>query len=381
VDLIGGYKVNGNKAKRTKAKCCATILDGNLGTDVNPDYVWHVLMAGNDLTHHGISCNLINLTIQNANASQAPYFPINYFLNPGQIPIYYHDDGAGLYVVCRSQINICHVTMQHLNAIAGGALYADDGSIINIIKSKFIQNIGIDGGAIQIRSGGQNDLTDFAKRTTACFIDRCKFCDNQGVQGSVGGYDNYGIDINTGGPNLKIVDSEFYDRTPFGTIASITTQLELINCLFDHQGREGIGVWIFFVTNNRFKGCTFKNFYNSLDFPGAAISVTAPLMNYNYLEISNCSFENNITIDQLGGAISLRAIFPGLPIYARIENNEFIHNKSTIAGGAIYLDQGAIILNNNWPANRFKGNDAPIEKNIFAEQGVYLPPPFCCKDP
>lgn len=372
VDLIGGYCVKHDKGCKAKNSCCRTVLDGNLGTEENPDRVWHVLLAGNDLTIQGVSCNLVNLTLQNGDASAAPYFPINYFLDPGQVPVYYHDDGAGLFVTCKSFINLYDVTVQHSNAIAGSGVYADDGSIIKFTRCTFNDNTGFDGAAIMIRSGGAHDNVDFNHRTSTSVIKDCVFTNNNGFNfGTIGAYDNYSDpDL---GPNLKIVGCTFRDTTPFGIISTFSCNLQVLDCEIDNLGIEGgLGIYVGTPTFTKVCKTTIKNNNNTNAFPGGAISIRTPRILNNLVEISGCIFTNNTTVDAEGGAISLRSV--DFPIQATVKCNVFKNNESTVAGGAIYLSN-AVVSNNICKDNTFEGNAAPVGPNIFAESDVYLPSP------
>ncbi len=221
VSLEGGYNKTWDHKNTCYCSSCRTILDGNLGTEASPDKVWHVVYVGNEITQEGVCANLENLTIQNGDASPAPYYPINYFLNPGQIPNYYHDDGGNINVHCKSFLNLYEVTIRRGTGIAGGGIYADDGSIINCYCCSFIENIGCDGAAIIIRNGGVHDSVDFNHRHSTLLLKDCNFYHNNATNlGSVAGYDNYGIDPTLGGPNIIIDGCSFKD---FTTSLPITT--------------------------------------------------------------------------------------------------------------------------------------------------------------
>ncbi|MFI4937477.1 MAG: hypothetical protein ACHQJ6_03080 [Candidatus Berkiellales bacterium] len=188
IDIYGGFQgqshpMGGEKTKNDRSKDITlhqTLLDGNLG-DIK---VWHVLTAGNDLTLKGIEVKLDRLTIRNGNANNAPFFPMHYPLNPGEVPIYYHDDGAGLIVFIQSQIELNQVIFENNKAIAGGAIFAHDGSTLKISNCLFKNNSAMDGGAIHIRSGGPSELKNISSRVSQVNIEHCEFIHNFALIGS-----------------------------------------------------------------------------------------------------------------------------------------------------------------------------------------------------
>ena len=86
------------------------------------------------------------------------------------------------------------------------------------------------------------------------------------------------------------------------------------------------------------KNCTFEN---NMASTGAAIAVT----NFQKpvdLTVDGCTFENNKAVDGAGGAIGIWKCGQ-----ANISNCTFTNNSGYSMGGAIYVDHGAVVLDNN----------------------------------
>ncbi|OED29695.1 Ig-like domain repeat protein [Methanosphaera sp. WGK6] len=106
------------------------------------------------------------------------------------------------------------------------------------------------------------------------------------------------------------------------------------------------------VTNSRFLNNYAANY-------GGAINIQ------RYLYVNNSYFENN-SAGIKGGAIALRGN------YAEINNSKFISNylvgeRSTIQGGAIYVDQVALLTNNT-----MKDNKGYNGSTIFVQNGAKI---------
>jgi predicted outer membrane repeat protein len=176
VSIYGGFKGHEKtpQDRPRPSREYATILDGNVGKLS----VWHVLSAGNDLTQKGVMLTLDRIIIRNGQAQNAPYFPTHFPLNKAQVPIYYHDDGAGLYVFARSDITLNQVIFTENHAIAGGAIYVQDGSTLTINQCEFNHNHALNGAAINARNGGPNEFSNNAKRHTTVVIKKSLFIHN-----------------------------------------------------------------------------------------------------------------------------------------------------------------------------------------------------------
>lgn len=184
VKLIGGFEgqnqKNGgesipNQRDHDKSKH-QTILEGE-------GEVWHILTAGNDITKTGITTTLNRLVIRSGNACAAPFFPAHFPLSQKEVPIYYHDDGAGLYIFAKSNITLVDMVFAENKAVSGGAIYVQDGSMLTIQDSAFIKNSAYNGGAISARSGGPNETTEHS-RVTKLNIVNSQFVENEAMLGS-----------------------------------------------------------------------------------------------------------------------------------------------------------------------------------------------------
>lgn len=177
VSIYGGFdgreKTLEERPKPTQKN--ATILDGRLGEEL---FVWHVLSAGNDLTLRGVNAKLDRLTVRNGRAQNGPYLPKHFPLDNNQVPIYYHDDGGGLYVFVRSKLTLNQITFENNQAIAGGAIYVQDGSQLFVSDCDFRNNQALNGAAINARNGGPNEFAIDAKRDTKVVITQSRFIGN-----------------------------------------------------------------------------------------------------------------------------------------------------------------------------------------------------------
>ncbi len=182
VDIYGGFQGNEkSRSERTQHKQQnVTVLEGDMG-----DYaVWHVITAGNDLTRKGVTVTLDSLVVRNGNACSAPYFPKHFPLNPLEVPIYYHDDGGGLYVFIQSKITLNQVIFEHNQAIAGGAIFVQDGSRLFINQCTFRDNRAQNGSAINIRFGGPSEFAPNTNRYTTVKIKQTQFLRNHSQRGN-----------------------------------------------------------------------------------------------------------------------------------------------------------------------------------------------------
>ncbi|MGE0207376.1 MAG: right-handed parallel beta-helix repeat-containing protein [Candidatus Babeliales bacterium] len=177
VSIYGGFKGNEQSLQERdkNPKKHETILDGNLGNHS----VWHVLSAGNDLTRQGVRLTLDRLTIRNGHAFNAPYFPTHFPLQKQQVPIYYHDDGGGLYIFARSIITLNDVIFTNNQAVAGGAIFVQDGSKLTLKNCTFSRNRALNGAAINARLGGPNEFNKNVNRNTTVIIKNCRFLNNK----------------------------------------------------------------------------------------------------------------------------------------------------------------------------------------------------------
>lgn len=208
VSIYGGFKGNEKSLleRPTPSTENATILDGNLGKLS----VWHVLIAGNDVTQEGVTLTLDRLVVRNGQAQNAPYLPKHFPLTKQQVPIYYHDDGAGLYIFSRSNITLNQVTFTQNRAIAGGAIYVHDGSTLAVNQCVFSNNYALNGAAINARNGGPNEFSKNAKRNTTVIIKKSRFMHNHSkLSPSI-----FANDIRLNPPSVKPQRIIYFQPTP-----------------------------------------------------------------------------------------------------------------------------------------------------------------------
>lgn len=176
VSLYGGFA--GNEKTRTARDRDPlhnrSILDGQLRDEA----VWHVVTAGNDMTGDGVTLTLDRLTIRGGNALNAPYFPTHFPLKKGEVPVYYHDDGGGLYIFAYSHITLNQVVFEHNQAVAGGAIFVQDGSQLLLSQCTFAHNHALNGAAINVRLGGPNEFKPGRHRKTTVQLLNNAFKDN-----------------------------------------------------------------------------------------------------------------------------------------------------------------------------------------------------------
>lgn len=173
VAIYGGFQglshpLGGERSSNERVRgAFPTILSGQ-----DPDRVWHVISAGDDIAITGVRSRLDGLVIKGGSALDGPYFPYDFPLTYPAVPIYYHDDAGALYVFVRSEIVIHDCAFEDNAGVAGGAIYAHDGSTLLISASRFTGIDALEGGAIHIRSGGPSDSggPTAASRTSSTLV-------------------------------------------------------------------------------------------------------------------------------------------------------------------------------------------------------------------
>ena len=160
VRLYGGFLGNESSLDKRKPDKYHTILSGR-------GILWHVVTAGNDVAHSGVTATLDGLTIRDGNA-QGP--------NPGPFATlfapfaYEHDYGGGLYVAFGSNITVNNV--QFLNNVAnqdGGGMFANNSTIV-ITSSYFANNsAGTRGGALEVLNTFEGSTAHTSKISSTIF--------------------------------------------------------------------------------------------------------------------------------------------------------------------------------------------------------------------
>ena len=244
------------------------------------------------------------------------------------------------------------------------------GYNLKVMDCTFNENKGMQSGGIG-QSKYNNDPYG-----TGCFImtiDGCTFKNNQGTCST----NWYG-----------------YQTTPFsaGAIA-VMTSTKILNCLFEGNSAHHTGAIVFIRSSaaNTIYNCTFKDnratnatVTNPINSAGAISGIS----NTNSFNIDNCTFENNAA-QFYGGAITIlkgkvsnstfnnnQASDFGGAVYWNCEKGEifnctFINNKQTnlsdsYGGGAIYINQGDVNINDC----RFESNQAQYGSAIHTNSSI-----------
>lgn len=373
VDLEGGFVIS---HKGCVKNCCGeTILDGNLGTEEEPDYVWHVMIAGNDVLGTGISCDLINLTIKNADAMEAPFYPEEPSIESNTTPIYSHDHGGGLLAVAKSFINLTDVKFQNCRAIAGGGLYYDDGGIFNVNYCCFENNFAYDGSAIAVRSGGRSEFQPLNNRLSYLNTYKSKYYDNESVNGTIFGYDNYfeGI-FNKPKPksaHLKIDKCYFNNKASSFDIGGYACYaIEVYDSKMYTTLDYEVQILCALVGFNRIVGNKFYGPENKTNNQNIAIYI-GMTNGENYNLISKNKFKNYKTL-YTHGAVTIVNFFSPNPIRVELKDNCFKNNY--IEDGGTVVLYNVNVLNQDWAcSNKFIYNSTHERPDILGIEPVYLP--------
>lgn len=398
VDIYGGFQgASGPRggersiAERGLPTEHVTILDGDLDGDPSTeDNVWHVITAGNDITSAGVTVKLDRLTVRNGNALNAPYFPTNFPLEAGQVPNYYHDDGGGLYVFTRSTVHLSDMTFERNSGVAGGAVFAQDGTDLTITHSAFRDNNAYDGGGITVSGGGPNDLSDLEGRLTTLTIEDTVFERNSEDALNPGPFPCGCILVQTGfavftrdnlreppanlaGAKLTVSRSTFADHRQDGfgavtlsagtgvisestfarnsartggAIACFQSKISIEKNLFENNtGTAGAGATLANGCDGMFVNNVYRN--NQTNGVGGAVVLTR---GGEYEFVGN-TFESNQAATR-GGAIMVQRN----AVVSFLVNNVFDGNQAGTAGGAIFtsLSTGAQlerVVNNRFTNN------------------------------
>lgn len=154
--FYGKYRPGGGETSTSQRIRGAheTVLQGV--TEQNPNqYVYHTLTGHDDIALTGVTTRLDGLTILDGDCTTGPYYPRTFCqcLDP-VAPVYYHDDGGGLFVFVQSDIVIHNVEFRDNFGIAGGAIFFHDGTHMVITASKFSGCAAIQGAYINMRGVG-----------------------------------------------------------------------------------------------------------------------------------------------------------------------------------------------------------------------------------
>lgn len=298
-----------------------TVLDGSASAS------WHVVMVGDDVAQVGGNVQLSDLTIQGGHAAGTDAGTLNSLFSITSIA-YAHDSGGGLYARYGSVVDLDNVTLagntcDGSNATlqgplglahiipepllsGGGAIFAaDNGTLIQVSRSRFTgnQSISFGGGG-----GAINVLNNAALNVSGCTF-------SQNLSGRDGGA------IRSKDAGDVHVDGSCFT----GNVAA--------TCGF--AGDEGGGA-IGCIDGNLFvDGSAFTGNYGQIS--GGAIFFHAPFDDGQtyVMTVNGSQFSNNIGGPFGGGAIMLLAadVHPGS--YAAIADCLFTGNMAG-QGGAVY---------------------------------------------
>ena len=105
-------------------------------------------------------------------------------------------------------------------------------------------------------------------------------------------------------------------------------------------------------------GLNFKGFTMASGNAGTAVNITSSQSN---IDIKNCSFKNNISLNANGGAVYMGSFAYNISI--TFDNCNFINNQATWSsangyGGAVYFNNGTTNKTINFTSCNFKNNKA-----------------------
>jgi len=350
-----------------------TVLVGERAND-HSTAVWHVLNAGDDIAVTGVQSRLDGLTVRGGDCLVAPFFPVEFFVPAGLVPVYYHDDGGGLYVFVRSEIAVHDCIFEDNAAVVGAAIFAHDGSTVRVTASDMIRQRSVN-GAYNGRSGGPSDRftngSTVASTTTLQFV-RSKLIDPIyadiipfavdyapmgigtptntvaepiGLQYDVVGSlfnqidvqvrpeDSYWGIINVWAPNgrLRLISTSITNVA--GQLVAVTDpwnggNFEMRRCYIANTTSPFSAVLLettdipnyAIIEQTRFHNCT------SLESGGAVGAVSI-----GSLEMRDCTFTNNTALDR-GGALYLN-------VPSSVHDNVFVFNNASI-GPDVYVASG-----------------------------------------
>ena len=327
--------------------------------DVSGDGPHNIIIAGGN--YNGLNLNT-NLTLnQSVNIYGAKYYYNFYYDGAGEEMEDTIIDGENLYQILNMgdltiTLNIYGIIFQNGYKVgdSGGAISRENetafGNILNIYNCTFENNkAGKEGGALHIHNTNVTiENSTFINNSASLggaiyffesdelIIRFCNFTSN-----SVGGTAQGGA-INQDKGTLTIENSLFDSNECFTGGALF---LDNVDCIISYSNFTNNGIvddsWggaIYLVNNGTLKIDNSKFDSNKGEY-GASIY----LINSN-LAIDSSEFTNNF-VDFAGGAI-YQEIVSNEKFYLNISNSTFYNNTGNI-GGAIYLDNVNVSIDNN----------------------------------
>jgi predicted outer membrane repeat protein len=267
--------------------------------------VWHVLTAGNDISHEGITVLLDGLTVRDGRARGPDGAGFD------------HNSGGGLRVLGDSDITLRHVTFLSGFARGDGGAIWQEGGTLTILDSKFIDNSARrDGGAIYLKDGMLS-------------IDNSKFENNSSR-------DDGGA-ILALRSTVSIEDSKFVDNSAKdlgGAIMFDQSHFTLLRTNFISNSAERGGAIYTDGSDGTITQTTFT--CNEAKRDGGAIQNGGDMS--SILTVNGSVFTKNSAVGGSGGAISNG----GETCYVvsdismlKVVNSAFVENQAKDDGGAI----------------------------------------------
>ena len=301
---------------------------------------------------------------------------------------------SGIFKITGSNITINNLIFINGNSNRGGAIYATGHVTLNNVT--FIANNASCGGAILIydsilNCAGSRFIDNSAERGSSIYSDNAtlKVSNSSVTSHSTGKYGQiYATDS-----SVSIDDSDFINITSayasalyFEYSESSITNSRFINLTAEKSAGAIVVRW---TGNSYIKGCKFIN-TKSIKNAGA-ILVDYGMENYNAV-VSDCVFENSSSMIggayiQLGGRllfnntdfIDNKASCDGGAVYLSYAQGEFdncnfnsniagYHSDYPALGGAVYSDKSALIIGDS----NFINNSAYLGNAVYAWDSYYI---------
>jgi predicted outer membrane repeat protein len=336
VSLYGGLKFGDQSLASRDPAGNPTILSGDLaGNDSNAatpvtgqadraDNAWHIVTAGNDVTHTGVTVLLDGLQFIGGYAAGPN---VGGTLSPF---VQGHSDGGGVFSAFGSSVTINNCLFHYNYAASDGGGVMSDGSNLVVTHSQFLNNFAV------TRAGGLEGLNDFeggASHTST--IDNCYFQDN----------------------GCAVFGGAMVGE---GAYQGANSEMTITNSTFVHNTAPEGGAIVFDTLTVTIDGCTFTNNVSTVN--GGAISTTnvvgtivgAP--NHFATSISNSTFTGNSTLADQHSHDTFFP-FPGIN-FARgggalvaYMNGFYNIDHCSFTGNVALQSDGGAILNGNASAN------------------------------
>ena len=272
--------------------------------------------------------------------------------------------GQTIFKIFSNNVTLKNICFVNVNSCEDGAIYCDGDFVDiknciftnnnctainmlfgNITDCTFINNKGIDGGAIFVE--------DY------CQIVDCNFVNNSAsVYGGAIYFENTGYVLNSNFTNNKATDG--------GGAIRAYGECEIFSCNFVNNSADFAGaVLIGFgeILNSNF----FNN--NATDYGGALCCVIYDDFEFEPVFVVNCSFVNNSAVN--GGAVYT---YYGDFLNCSFVNNSAVNGSAILSYGVYLTIASSIFLNNDGYSVIFLDGDFEIVEicnNILLDNCVY----------